>query len=357
MAVSVRHQYLSDINRASAGVDRGGVEIRELRYVVALAEELHFGKAAERLQTAQSPLSRAIARLERRRGVTLLERTSRRVTLTDAGTVLLSEARAVLSAVTVAERRTRQAGQNRPRLVLAVKSGTAGDLLSKLLDAYQAEPGAATVEVLLRGASTPGTAARGKGRCGSSAPAVRLGAWTRHRKSVHRRTGGGSARSPPPCRPHSPSGGRSHRVAGPPDGPLARLRWRYPEGPGAEVKNLTQLFQLVALGRGTVIVPESAVVDLRPGSRRRAGSGRAAGDNGDRLAAAESASRGRRPDRRGNTSLTNRPRPRRSIDECNTRRRQDEGPEQLLRGGTRKRALPLRLGVRKHIRHNASTST
>ncbi|MFC5034101.1 MULTISPECIES: hypothetical protein [Streptomyces] len=56
-----------------------------------------------------------------------MERTSRKVTLTEAGAVLLSEGRAILSAVAAAERRTQQAAQPRPSLVLAVKSGAAGD--------------------------------------------------------------------------------------------------------------------------------------------------------------------------------------------------------------------------------------
>jgi DNA-binding transcriptional LysR family regulator len=85
------------------------METRELRYFVAVAEELHLGRAAQRLGIAQPPLSRAISQLERRLGVTLLERTSRAVALTDAGSVLLREGRAALDAVDAADRRTRRA--------------------------------------------------------------------------------------------------------------------------------------------------------------------------------------------------------------------------------------------------------
>ncbi|MEV8376676.1 LysR family transcriptional regulator [Kribbella sp. NPDC056861] len=74
------------------------MELRQLRYFVTVAEELHFGKAAERLAIVQPAVSQQVARLERELGLRLLDRTSRRVTLTGDGERMLREARAVLAA-------------------------------------------------------------------------------------------------------------------------------------------------------------------------------------------------------------------------------------------------------------------
>ncbi|MFD9560966.1 LysR family transcriptional regulator [Streptomyces sp. NPDC059994] len=71
--------------------------IRHLECFAAVAEESHFGRAAERLGMAQPPLSQRIQRLERELGVRLFERTSRQVTITKAGTLLLEEARELLA--------------------------------------------------------------------------------------------------------------------------------------------------------------------------------------------------------------------------------------------------------------------
>jgi DNA-binding transcriptional LysR family regulator len=85
------------------------MELRHLRYFVAVAEELHFRRAAERLHIAQPAVSEQIRNLERELGVQLLERTPRSVAMTPAGAVLLVEARRVLRLADDARHAARQA--------------------------------------------------------------------------------------------------------------------------------------------------------------------------------------------------------------------------------------------------------
>ena len=93
-------------------IDR--VELRQLGYFVAVAEELHFGRAAERLYISAPSLSQQISNLERELGTQLLVRDRRHVDLTPAGRHFLTDAREVLASATRAFDRARQGGRQLP---------------------------------------------------------------------------------------------------------------------------------------------------------------------------------------------------------------------------------------------------
>jgi DNA-binding transcriptional LysR family regulator len=126
------------------------MELRRIRYFVAVAEESHFGRAAERLRMAQPPLSQQIKALEAEMGVVLFRRTTRKVELTPAGERFLRRARGILAAVDDA---VTEAGQVADGLLGRIAIGFTGsatyDLLPSLVRVLRAElPG---IEVDIRG--------------------------------------------------------------------------------------------------------------------------------------------------------------------------------------------------------------
>jgi DNA-binding transcriptional LysR family regulator len=239
------------------------METRELRYFVAVAEELHFGRAARRLAIAQPPLSRAIQQLERRLGVMLLHRSSRAVSLTEAGQVLLRDARTALDAVEAAQRRTRRAATEQPRVVLATKAGASSELLSRLLDAYGAEPGAIEVDVVLCG---PGEQERllRDGRADVALlqrPYDSTAGFDAEDLHTEQQVLILPAGHPLADRPHI-STAEVNALIDLPSPRWPRSDGSYCDGPGPKVHDHTQLFQLIALGRAYAFVPESVRAPL-----------------------------------------------------------------------------------------------
>jgi DNA-binding transcriptional LysR family regulator len=117
-------------------------ELRLLRYFVAVAEERHFGNAAERLHMAQPPLSQQIRKLEHELGVDLIDRTCRPIALTDAGQALFVEARLALvhgERAFAAARRV-AAGQQGSLRVGAMQAAVSGLLADVIRDHRRAHP-------------------------------------------------------------------------------------------------------------------------------------------------------------------------------------------------------------------------
>lgn len=113
------------------------IDIRRLFYFVAVAEELHFTRAAERLHIAQPPLSYQIQQLERDLGVQLLERNRHQVQLTEAGKVLLDEARRIFGQMEQTVHLVRRVGHGETGvLTLGFISSAANSILPTVLQAF-----------------------------------------------------------------------------------------------------------------------------------------------------------------------------------------------------------------------------
>src|SRR6516162_9346132 len=110
---SDEREFISVRQKGRTAPPDSGFELRHLRYFVAVAEELHFGRAARALHISQPPLSRQIQDLERNVGTLLLNRSAKSVTLTEAGKVFLAESKRILAQVY--------------RSVEAVRRATAGE--------------------------------------------------------------------------------------------------------------------------------------------------------------------------------------------------------------------------------------
>jgi DNA-binding transcriptional LysR family regulator len=241
-------------NRYPAGMEH--LETRELAYFVAVGEEQHVGRAAERLGMAQPPLSRAIKKLERRVGVPLLERAGRGVRLTPAGEVLLHEGRKVLDAAAAAGQRARRAAAVKPRLVLATKPNADAGLLPQILSRYGAQPTPADVDVYVCGV-------------GEQAGLLRTGA--ADLALMHLPHDDVSGFDTELLQVHGqvailPAG---HRLAGRTALHLDDLhgetlpRWPSMTGPGPLVRDSSQLMQLIALGQTIAVMPTTITAHLR----------------------------------------------------------------------------------------------
>lgn len=124
------------------------MELRHLRYFVALAEELHFGKAAEKLHIAQPPLSQQIRQLEKELGFELFHRTKRNVQLTEAGQVFLGEVQQILKQLQQAIETGRQTNRGEiGQLVVGFVSTAAYNILPIILKKFRSHVPGVSLEL------------------------------------------------------------------------------------------------------------------------------------------------------------------------------------------------------------------
>ncbi len=130
------------------------MDLRRLRYFVAVAEELHFGRAAARLHMSQPPLSRRIRELEDWLGTPLFDRSAQGVRLTEAGRVLLAEARELLEAAERASERVRRTAGRRT-LVVGTVAGAGRGLGPRAAESFRRSHPQALVRLRETGISDP----------------------------------------------------------------------------------------------------------------------------------------------------------------------------------------------------------
>ncbi|GAA3053578.1 hypothetical protein GCM10020000_39330 [Streptomyces olivoverticillatus] len=145
------------------------MELRQLRYFVTVAEELHFGRAAERLHIVQSAVSQQIRRLERELGVEFFDRSPRHVRLTPAGERFLPEARSVLAAEARARASVAEPPEGRTATLRLGTSTGLGDHLDRVLEALARLAPRLAVELV----SAPSPVEDGPGRGGRARRRVR----------------------------------------------------------------------------------------------------------------------------------------------------------------------------------------
>lgn len=122
-----------------------GLEIRELECFIALADELHFGRAGERLYVSQSRVSQLLRDLERRIGTRLVERSSRRVRLTPAGTRFLAELRPAYEALSATVDAARESARGvTGRLRIGFQGTADARLMGAIADFQERHPGCVT---------------------------------------------------------------------------------------------------------------------------------------------------------------------------------------------------------------------
>ncbi len=130
------------------------MDIRQLKYFVAVAEERNIGRAASRLSISQPPLTRQIQQLEQELGVILFKRTPRGVEPTEAGQTLLRDARAIQAMLEAASERAQRAGNGQVgRLDIGVYGSALFDILPRLLQTFRAEH--PDVKIVLHAGQTP----------------------------------------------------------------------------------------------------------------------------------------------------------------------------------------------------------